>query len=102
MKKFLDKLSDTVTDFIGSWYFITLFFAVLFGWMAVQTLWPVDLYPYILLNLVLSTLAAVQGAIIMMSQKRQESKDRELMREMHQLIKNCESYVQKVDNSNIK
>ena len=96
MKKFFDKLSDHVTDFIGSWYFIGIFFSTLFGWMVIQNFWPVDPFPYILLNLVLSTLAAVQGSIIMMSQKRQESKDRERMVEIHRLVKNCERFVQKM------
>lgn len=98
MKKFFDKLSDYVTAYIGSWYFIGLFFSSLFGWMLIQTFWPVDPYPYILLNLVLSTVAAVQGSIIMMSQKRQEAKDRERMVEIYRLVKTCENYVQRLNN----
>ncbi len=73
-------VADVVADFGGSWTFIGIFFAVLAVWMAFNV-WVAsrdvfDPYPFILLNLVLSCLAAIQAPIIMMSQKRQESKDR--------------------------
>lgn len=98
MKQILDKISDMVTDFIGSWYFITLFFVSFLSWILLNnSVLKVDPYPYILLNLVLSTLAAVQGAIIMMSQKRQDIKDREHMKEIYRIVKKCEEYVEKVD-----
>ena len=69
-----------MADFGGSWVFIGIFFAVLVVWMAFNV-WATsravfDPYPFILLNLVLSCLAAIQAPIIMMSQNRQESKDR--------------------------
>lgn len=75
-----EKAADLVADFGGSWKFIGLFFALLLVWMAFN-IWAVtravfDPYPFILLNLVLSCLAAIQAPIIMMSQKRQEAKDR--------------------------
>lgn len=75
-----ERLSDGLATFGGSWTFIILFSAVLFVWMAFNV-WVkpsdrFDEYPFILLNLVLSTLAAVQAPVIMMSQKRQEAKDR--------------------------
>ncbi len=75
-----EKVADVVADFGGSWTFIGLFFFVLVVWMAFNV-WVAsrevfDPYPFILLNLVLSCLAAIQAPIIMMSQKRQESKDR--------------------------
>ena len=75
-----EKSADIVADFGGSWKFIGLFFAVLVLWMAFN-IWAAtrtvfDPYPFILLNLVLSCLAAIQAPIIMMSQKRQEAKDR--------------------------
>jgi uncharacterized membrane protein len=64
----------------GSWIFIIAFFSFIFLWMAVNfTLWsitPFDPYPFILLNLLLSCLAAIQAPNIMMSQNRQEKKDR--------------------------
>ena len=75
-----ERVADAVADFGGSWTFIGIFFAVLVIWMAFNV-WAVsrdvfDPYPFILLNLVLSCLAAIQAPIIMMSQNRQESKDR--------------------------
>ncbi|HVZ52643.1 MAG TPA: DUF1003 domain-containing protein [Pseudolabrys sp.] len=75
-----EKVADVVADFGGSWTFIGTFFAVLLVWMGFN-IWSAarhifDPYPFILLNLVLSCLAAIQAPIIMMSQKRQEAKDR--------------------------
>ncbi|MCU0353426.1 MAG: DUF1003 domain-containing protein [Cytophagales bacterium] len=74
------RLADKIADFGGSWTFIILFFSVLVSWMLVNA-WLLgsrafDPFPFILLNLVLSCLAAVQAPIIMMSQNRQEDKDR--------------------------
>lgn len=74
-----ERVADFVADFGGSWHFILSFFFVLLVWIgfnlaAVRTVF--DPYPFILLNLVLSCLAAIQAPIIMMSQKRQEAKDR--------------------------
>ena len=75
-----EKLSDHLASFGGSWTFIIIFFVVLIVWMAFNAVIieqeRFDPYPYILLNLVLSCLAAIQAPIIMMSQKRQEAKDR--------------------------
>src|SRR5262245_6420774 len=75
-----ERLSDVIASFGGSWSFIILFAVILGAWMAFNLVVPAsdrfDEYPFILLNLVLSTLAAVQAPIIMMSQKRQEAKDR--------------------------
>ena len=74
------RLSDTIARFGGSWKFIIIFGGILVGWIAVNSVAllvkPFDPYPYILLNLILSCLAAVQAPIIMMSQNRQEAKDR--------------------------
>ena len=75
-----EQIADVVADFGGSWGFIIIFFGILVVWMALNV-WMAargafDPYPFILLNLVLSCLAAVQAPIIMMSQKRQEEKDR--------------------------
>lgn len=77
---FGERLADRVADFGGSWNFIIVFFAILLGWMAINV-WlfhnkGFDPYPFILLNLILSCLAAIQAPIIMMSQNRQEDKDR--------------------------
>ncbi|WP_445503509.1 DUF1003 domain-containing protein [Microvirga sp. G4-2] len=74
-----EKLSDGLAAFGGSWTFLIFFGLVLAGWIGINALIgrdAFDPYPYILLNLVLSCLAAVQAPIIMMSQKRQEAKDR--------------------------
>ena len=73
-------LADKVAAFGGSWSFILLFGGIIIAWVAVNTLLmihrPFDPYPFILLNLVLSCLAALQAPVIMMSQNRQEAKDR--------------------------
>ena len=73
------KASDTLTYWMGSWFFIILFLLFLFFWMLVNiyawiNTW--DPYPFILLNLVLSTLAAIQAPLILMSQNREAQKDR--------------------------
>jgi uncharacterized membrane protein len=77
---FGERLTDKIATFGGSWRFITLFGIFLFGWMSVNSimLWlePLDPYPYIFLNLLLSCLAAIQAPLIMMSQNRQEARDR--------------------------
>ncbi len=77
---FGEELADKIAEFGGSWKFIILFAAVLIVWIGINTavlLWkPFDPYPFILLNLILSCLAAIQAPVIMMSQNRQESKDR--------------------------
>lgn len=74
------RAADTIAKFAGSWAFIFSFTGVLLLWMAVNTLLAAkafDPYPFILLNLVLSCVAAIQAPLIMMSQNRQEAKDRE-------------------------
>ena len=77
---FGQRIADRVAEFGGSWTFMLAFGGVLLLWIAVNSLamlrQPFDPYPYILLNLVLSCLAAMQAPIIMMSQNRQEAKDR--------------------------
>ncbi len=74
------KIADKVAKFGGSWAFIISFTFFLLLWMATNVWFlashPFDPYPFILLNLFLSTLAAIQAPIIMMSQNRQEEKDR--------------------------
>lgn len=75
-----ERFSDILAQFGGSWAFLISFAVVLAVWMAVNLFQgqtkAFDPYPFILLNLVLSTLAAIQAPIIMMSQRRQEEKDR--------------------------
>ena len=75
-----ERLSDRLADFGGSWVFLIYFGVFLLIWMALNVVLgerrALDPYPFILLNLVLSCIAAVQAPIIMMSQKRQDTKDR--------------------------
>lgn len=74
------KAADSIAKFGGSWTFIITFFALLFIWMIINS-WlllqkPFDPYPFILLNLVLSCLAAIQAPMILMAQNRQAERDR--------------------------
>lgn len=75
-----EKISDGVAAFGGSWKFISIFFFLLFFWIFANSVLlfsqHFDPYPFILLNLILSCIAAIQAPIIMMSQNRQETKDR--------------------------
>ncbi len=75
------KIADRVASFGGSWTFIITFFSFIIIWMSINisvlATKPYDPYPFILLNLILSCLAAIQAPIIMMSQNRQEQKDRQ-------------------------
>jgi len=77
---FGQRLSDKIADFGGSWGFIILFFSFLIIWIIINSilllLRSFDPYPFILLNLILSCLAAIQAPIILMSQNRQEARDR--------------------------
>ncbi|MGB3340742.1 MAG: DUF1003 domain-containing protein [bacterium] len=88
-----DRTSDRIADFAGSWIFIISFFCVLFLWIGVNSLlliWrPFDPYPFILLNLVLSCLAAIQAPVILMSQNRQETRDR--IRAEHDYVVNLKA-----------
>jgi len=90
---FGERLADRIADFGGSWAFITLFGFFLALWIFLNSYVlirrPPDPYPYILLNLVLSCLAAIQAPIIMMSQNRQEAKDR--LRSQHDYQVNLKS-----------
>ncbi len=74
------KAADAIAKFGGSWAFIIIFFTLLIIWMGINS-WvlikkPFDPYPYILLNLTLSCLAAIQAPIILMAQNRQTERDR--------------------------
>jgi uncharacterized membrane protein len=79
---FGQRLADSVATFGGSWTFIIIFMGILVGWVSLNSYIlvhrgaPFDPYPYILLNLVLSMVAALQAPVIMMSQNRQAVKDR--------------------------
>ena len=75
-----ESIADKVALFGGSWKFIIIFGIILFVWISINSYVlikkPFDPFPFILLNLILSCLAAIQAPVIMMSQNRQESKDR--------------------------
>lgn len=77
---FGQRIADKVAEFGGSWTFIIIFFSMILVWMLGNIVYlanrAFDPYPFILLNLVLSCIAAVQAPVIMMSQNRQETKDR--------------------------
>jgi uncharacterized membrane protein len=77
---FGERMADRIAAFGGSWLFLTAFFVFIVLWMTTNILVlatrPFDPYPFILLNLILSCLAAIQAPVIMMSQNRQEAKDR--------------------------
>jgi uncharacterized membrane protein len=78
---FSSKVADVVASFGRSWKFILAFALFMVLWMVVNIYFltkPFDNFPFILLNLILSTLAAIQAPIIMMSQNRKEVKDRQL------------------------
>ena len=73
--------ADGIAKWAGSWYFILGFFIFLFFWMSVNVTWIIfgriwDPFPFILLNLVLSCLAAIQAPVILMSQNRAAERDR--------------------------
>jgi len=74
------RVADRIASFGGSWTFISFFFLFLILWMSINVFVlikkPFDPYPFILLNLILSCLAAIQAPVIMMSQNRKEEKDR--------------------------
>lgn len=80
-KTFGEEMADKITEFGGSWTFIFFFLGFIIIWILINVLWLInkgfDPYPFILLNLILSCLAALQAPVIMMSQNRQEDKDRQ-------------------------
>jgi uncharacterized membrane protein len=88
------RFADKLADYAGSWHFIILFMSILMLWIIINSiiivLWrPFDPYPFILLNLVLSCIAALQAPVIMMSQNRQEAKDR--LRSEHDYMVNLKA-----------
>ena len=125
---FGDKAADILAKFAGSWLFIISFCVFLGGWIVLNLYFltnPFDPYPFILLNLILSCLASVQAPLIMMSQNRQEEKDRRrsesdyktglkteiIIEDMHykldkiiamqqqqlEKVEKCETYIEKED-----
>ena len=93
---FGERLADRIADFGGSWMFLICFGAFLALWIGMNSFvllsHPPDPYPYIFLNLLLSCLAAIQAPIIMMSQNRQEAKDR--LRSQHDYQVNLKAEIE--------
>ena len=92
------KVADKVADFGGSWTFIISFFVFILLWIGVNVYFLTntgfDPYPFILLNLILSCLASLQAPIIMMSQNRQEEKDRERAKKDYEINLKAENEIQ--------
>lgn len=100
-RTFGQKASDLVTKGVGSWTFIILLGIFLAIWMAVNSAWLIfgrewDPYPFILLNFILSTLAAVQAPIILMSQNRTSQQDRIRARYDFAVNKKAEKEIQQI------
>lgn len=97
------KSADKVTVAVGSWYFIIGLFIFMAIWMTLNTaliiqgIW--DPYPFILLNFVLSCLAAVQAPIILMSQNRQAEKDRIRMEYDYNINRKAEKEIEEIQKT---
>ena len=101
-RTFGQRLADNVADFGGSWTFIIWFFVVIMIWISANV-WLLlnkgfDPYPFILLNLILSCLASLQAPIIMMSQNRQEEKDRERAKKDYMINLKSELEIRMLDD----
>jgi uncharacterized membrane protein len=97
---FGEKLSDRIADFGGSWKFISIFISIIIIWMGIN-IWlyaneGFDPYPFILLNLVLSCIAALQAPVIMMSQNRQEDFDRERAKNDYEINMKAEKEIKEL------
>ncbi len=115
---FGDRMADKLAKYAGSWRFVLLFIGMMATWIIINvvTARPFDAFPFILLNLLLSCVAAIQAPVIMMSQNRQEKKDRlraqndykvnvkseliieDLHKKLDQLIENQKALLEKLDN----
>jgi len=95
------KAADAVARFAGSWGFIIIFFLMLMMWIVINTVFltktkAFDPYPFILMNLILSCIAAIQAPIIMMSQNRQEEKDRQRAKNDYQINLKAEIIIEDI------
>ena len=97
---FGERLSDTIADFGGSWKFIVIFTTFFLGWMFLNMYYlrndGFDPYPFILLNLVLSCIAAFQAPIILMAQNRQGQRDRIDAKYDHTVNRKAEREIQQI------
>ena len=98
-RTFSQKSADFVAKWVGSWYFIIFFLVFMAIWMYINVraiLGQWDPYPFILLNFVLSCLAAIQAPVILMSQNREAERDRIAARYDYQVNRKAEREVQKI------
>ena len=97
---FGDRVADRFSNFAGSWKFIIGFVVIIAIWIIINNTFykPFDSYPFILLNLVLSCVAALQAPIIMMSQNKQEEKDRMLTKNEYQINVKSELLIEELNN----
>jgi len=104
-KTFGQKAADKVTKWAGSWVFIFSFFVFLIIWISINTLMWInqwDPYPFILLNLILSCLAAIQAPIILMSQNRTAQRDRLKAEFDYRINKRAEKEIREIKNLLLK
>lgn len=105
-RTFGQKAADKLTSFAGSWGFIFGFIVFLIIWMIINAIWLIerswDPYPFILLNLVLSCLAALQAPIILMSQNRQAQKDRQRAEYDYAVNRKAEQEIREMKNLLLK
>ena len=101
---FGQKLADKVAEFGGRWGFIIFFMTFLVAWISLNVFWlsnhGFDPYPFILLNLILSCIAAIQAPVIMMSQNRQEEKDRERTKKDYKINLKSELEIRELHEKN--
>jgi len=108
-----DRMADNIAQFAGSWKFIGIFLGVLVLWIVVNSIAlfvkPFDPFPFILMNLILSCVAAIQAPVIMMSQNRQEKKDRlraehdyEVNLKAEILVENIINRLEKIEQSQVQ
>ena len=95
------RSADFLAKWAGSWFFIISFFVFIIFWMVVNTYWIIfgqkwDLYPFILLNLILSCLAAIQAPVILMSQNRAAQRDRIRAEYDYQVNKRAEKGIKEI------
>lgn len=97
---FGQRAADQVAGFAGSWFFILLLFCIVAFWITLNAFWlahqAYDPFPFILLNLALSTLAAIQAPIILMAQNRQAERDRINASYDYQVNRKAEREIQNV------
>jgi uncharacterized membrane protein len=91
-----ERLADRLAHFCGSWGFLGVFFLAILGWVLLNETQPFDPYPYLLLTLILSMLAAIQAPIILMSQNRLMAEDRTRAERDHHVNQRAELELQLV------